>query len=138
MQNNDLDATIIKEVIFMVKVLIIEDDESLYRMYSTEMGLSGFKVVWHNKGNGVVDKAKTENPNIILLDIILPDKDGLHILKELKSDPLTKKVPVIMLTNFGSDANVREALENGAEDFLLKYKIVPAEIVQKIRDILKV
>jgi DNA-binding response OmpR family regulator len=122
----------------MKKVLIIEDDESLYKMYSTELELSGFKVIWQSTGLEVNKRTIEENPDIILCDIILPGRDGLAILKELKSDPLTKNVPVIMLTNFGSDSNIHIALENGAEDFLLKYKIVPSEIVKKINEVLSV
>ena len=122
----------------MQKILLIEDDESLYKMYSMELEMSGFETVWQNTGIGVTDKAKKENPNLILLDIMLPDKDGIKILKDLKEDPATKAIPVVMLTNFGSDENIKVALETGAEDFILKFQIVPAELVVKVKQILKI
>jgi len=121
----------------MNTVLIIEDDESLYKMYSTELELSSYKVYWQNKGSGVPERAKEVKPDIILCDIIIPEKDGLSVLQDLKSDPDTKNIPVIMLTNFGSNENITKALEGGAEDFLLKYKIVPSEVVLKIKQVLE-
>ncbi|MBU1104520.1 MAG: response regulator [Patescibacteria group bacterium] len=122
----------------MPKILLIEDDESLYKMYSTELEMEGYETVWHNTGIGATETAKKENPALILLDIMLPDKDGIKILKDLKEEPVTKNIPVVMLTNFGSDENIKVALETGAEDFILKYQIVPAELVVKIKQILKV
>ena len=116
----------------MKKILIIEDDESLAKMYQTELELHEFEVAWLKSGENAVEEVKKEAPTMILLDIMLPKKEGLSILKDLKSDPETKDVPVFMLTNFGSDENVRTALDAGAEDFILKYKIVPEEVAKKI------
>lgn len=121
----------------MQKILLIEDDESLYKMYSMELTMSGYETIWHNTGIGATEVAKKENPALILLDIMLPDKDGIKILKDLKEEEATKNIPVVMLTNFGSDENIKTALEIGAEDFILKYKIVPAELVVKVKQILK-
>ena len=116
----------------MKKVLFVEDDASLYRMYSIELELRGYNVVWESNGGKAFSKAKSESPNLILLDIMLPETDGLTILKNLKSDDLTKDIPVFVLTNFGDEENIKKALEGGAEDFILKYKIVPSELAQKI------
>ncbi len=120
----------------MTKILIIEDDESLARMYKTELDLHGMEVSWLKTGENAVSEVKKEAPTLVLLDIMLPKENGLSILKELKADDETKNVPVFILTNFGSDKNVRTALDSGAEDFILKYKIVPDEVAKKIKDFL--
>jgi len=116
----------------MKKILFVEDDESLYRMYSTELELRGYQVVWESNGAKAFSKAQAESPDIILLDIMLPEMDGLTILQNLKSSDVTKDIPIFVLTNFGDEENIKKALEGGAEDFILKYKIVPSELAQKV------
>ena len=116
----------------MKKILFVEDDASLYRMYSTELELGGYKVVWESNGGNACSKAQSESPDLILLDIMLPKMDGITILQNLKSSDITKDIPVFVLTNFGDEANIKKALEGGAEDFILKYKIVPSELAQKV------
>jgi len=114
------------------KILFVEDDSSLYKMYSTELELRGYQVVWESNGANAFSKAQAEYPDLILLDIMLPEMDGLTILQNLKSYDATKDIPVFVLTNFGDDENIKRALEGGAEDFILKYRIVPSELAQKV------
>lgn len=116
-----------------MKVLMIEDEDALFNMYKTELEESGWKVVRNSEGKDVEDFINKEKPDIILLDIMLPEESGLSILKKIKENPDTSKVPVVMLTNYGNDANIKKAIETGAEDFILKYKIVPSEVVEKLR-----
>jgi len=116
-------------------ILLVEDDESLYNLYSTEFDLNGHSVAWHKVGTGVIDKIKEEKPDAVLLDIMLPEKTGLEILKDIKADSTVNQIPVIMLTNFGTQENVHEAIENGAEDFIMKHNVVPEEIVEKVLSI---
>lgn len=121
----------------MAKVLIVEDDLNLYTLYKTEFEFSGYTTINNNTGDGVNEQIKKEHPDIVLLDIMLPKKDGLTILSEVKSDPETKDLPAIMLTNFGNEENVKKAIDTGAEDFILKFKSVPSEVVSKVDDIIK-
>lgn len=116
----------------MKKILIVEDDTSLYKMYVTELELRKYKVVWINSGDKAYEAIKNESPDLILLDIMLPQVDGLSILKQLKDSEDAKNIPIFMLTNFGEEENVKKALETGAEDFILKYKIVPSELADRI------
>jgi len=116
-------------------ILLVEDDESLYNLYSTEFDLNGHSVAWHKVGSGVIDKIKAEKPDAVLLDIMLPEKTGFEILKEVKVDEEIKNIPIIMLTNFGTQENVHEAIEEGAEDFIMKHNVVPEEIVEKVEEI---
>lgn len=123
--------------VVMAKILIVEDDLNLYTLYDTEFELSGHKTVRNETGEGVTEQVIAEKPNVVLLDIMLPKKDGLTILSELNRNPATHDVPKIMLTNFGNEENVKKAIDNGAEDFILKYKSVPSEVVSKVEEILK-
>jgi DNA-binding response OmpR family regulator len=118
------------------KVLIVEDDIALYNMYSIELKLKGFDVINVNNGLQAMPKAKDYKPDIILLDIMLPGMNGLNILTELKGNPETSEIPVMMLTNYGSEDNVKKALESGASDYIMKYKILPTELAHKISLIL--
>jgi len=114
------------------KVLIVEDDMALFNMYSVELKIKGYDVLNVNDGLQALSKAKEFRPDIILLDIMLPGMNGLNILTELKADPQTMDMPIIMLTNYGSEDNVKKALESGAADYIMKYKILPSELADKI------
>lgn len=116
----------------MAKILIVEDDQALYSLYATEFSLRGHETVWAKDGEDGLAKAKGGQFKLVLLDIMLPKANGLDILAQLKQDPTTKTLPVMILTNFGNEENVKRALEYGAEDFILKYKIVPSEVVDKV------
>ena len=118
------------------KILIIEDDVSLYTMYATELGLKAYDVSNVADGATAVEAIKTRTPDLILLDLMLPGKNGLEILQEIKSLPETKDIKVVMLTNFGNDENISKALELGAEDYIMKYNIVPSELSDKVASIL--
>src|SRR3989304_7717333 len=118
------------------KVLIIEDDIALYNMYSTELSLKGYEVLNVSDGSKAFEEAKKEKPDLVLLDVMLPQKNGLAILEELKSNEDTRDIRVVMLTNYGTDENISKAVELGAEDYIMKYNIVPSELSSKINAIL--
>lgn len=118
------------------KVLIVEDDMALFNMYSVELKIKGYDVLNVNDGLQALPKTKDYQPDIVLLDIMLPGMNGLNILTELKSDPQTSEIPIIMLTNYGSEDNVKKALESGAADYIMKYKILPSELSDKIGAVL--
>ncbi len=111
---------------------MVEDDQSLYNIYSTELQLKGYEVSNVADGMLAVDKIRSERPDLVLLDLVLPGKNGLEILHEVKSDEELKSLRVVMLTNYGDEENVKKALDYGAEDFMLKYNIVPSELSQKV------
>ena len=118
------------------KIVIVEDDTSLYNLYKTELELKEYLVINVADGSLAVDILKDEMPDLVLLDLMLPGKNGLQILEELKSDMDTKELRVIMLTNFGNEDNVSRALELGAEDYIMKYNIVPSELSEKVSSLL--
>lgn len=118
------------------KVLLVDDDQALLQLYSLELTGRQYDVVTALDGSAGVDKAKTEKPDVILLDVMMPKTDGIAALSKLKADTDLSKIPVIMLTNFGQENLVQQAFTLGASDYLLKYKVTPAEMAEKVAQVL--
>lgn len=119
------------------KIVIIEDDTFLAEMYVTKFELEGFKIYAAINGDDGVKLVKKIKPDLILLDILLPKKNGFEVLEELKGDKDVKDIPVILLTNLGQKEDVDKGLELGAVDYLIKAHFVPSEVVEKVKGILK-
>ncbi len=119
------------------KVLIVEDEESLAQMYKTKFEKEGYTVFLAADGVQGLELAGKEKPDIILLDIILPKKDGFMVLSELKADKKTSKIKVIMLTNLGQDEDIVKGKKIGAIDHFVKASLTPAQLVDKVREYLK-
>jgi len=81
--------------------------------------------------------AKSQKPDLILLDLILPKKDGFEVLKELKKDESTKEIPVIVLTNLEDIESVEKAIELGANTYLVKAQYTLNEVIQKVKKALE-
>lgn len=116
----------------MEKILLVDDDEALRQLYSAELITKGYQVVVASDGDEGVEKAKAEKPNLILLDIMMPKTDGIAALAKIKQEAELKGIPVLMLTNFGQENLVKQAFDLGAADYLLKYKVTPAEMSEKV------
>ncbi|MFH1236416.1 MAG: response regulator [Parcubacteria group bacterium] len=116
-----------------LKILLVEDEKMLSEMYVAKFSKEGVKVMTAADGVAGLEIAKRELPDIILLDIIIPKIDGFAVLKELKSDPSTRKIPIILLTNLGQDEDVNKGKDLGADDYFIKSDHTPAEVVLKVR-----
>ena len=114
------------------KVMFVEDDESFFNIFSVPLKMRGYEVAHVADGSRAMDAILQEKPDLVLMDIILPGMSGLEILKEMKENLDTKEIKVVMLTNFGNDENVNKAVEYGAEDYYMKYNVVPSELPEKI------
>lgn len=119
------------------RILLVEDDPFLLDMYSTKFKEAGFDVVIAQDGEMGLVRAKEIIPELILLDVVLPKKDGFEVLKVLKSSFETVGIPVIMLTNLGLDSDVKRGLELGAQNYIIKAHFTPTEVVAKVKEILK-
>lgn len=119
------------------KILLVEDDPFLLDMYSMKFKEAGFDLVIAQDGELALIKVKEECPDLILLDIVLPKKDGFEVLRNLKSDGHTAKIPVVLLTNLGLDGDVKRGLELGAKGYIVKAHFTPTEVIAKIKEILK-
>lgn len=118
------------------QILLVEDDEFLMELYAVKLSMEGFDVLSANDGRKGLRLAKEKIPDLILLDIILPQMDGLEVLKTLKKDPATKKIPVILLTNLSHKEEVQKGFAAGAKDYLIKAHFMPSEVVEKIKKLL--
>ncbi len=120
-----------------ITIALIEDDPFLSSMYSTKFELEGFRVISANdgiKGSQLITK---ELPDLILLDILMPKKNGFDVLTDIKKNKNTKKIPVILLTNLNQTEEVERGMELGAVDYLIKAHFMPSEVVEKIKKALK-
>ena len=120
------------------RLLIIEDDGVLRKALSDYLVAEGFDVSCAEDGEVGVDMALSETPDLVLLDIVLPKKDGYQVLKEIKANAKTNLVPIVLLTNLGSINDVEKALELGATTYLVKSDYRLEEITTKIKEILHI
>lgn len=119
------------------KILIIEDDNFLADIYKTKLELEGFKVLLTSDGEKGLKIIQTKNPDLVLLDVLLPKLDGFAILETIKKeDSPVKTIPIILLTNLGQKEEVHKGLRLGAADYLIKAHFKPAEVIEKIKKIL--
>lgn len=121
----------------MAKILLIEDDENLIRSFTDFMEKERFEVISATNGEEGVETAKKINPDLILLDVILPKKNGFTVLEELKKDDNSKKIPVIILTNLEEEKDIEKALSLGAYTYLVKANYSLDEILKKIKEVLE-
>ncbi len=113
-------------------ILLIEDDKYLCEMYKESLQEIGFKVSIAYDGVEGMKKIKSENPDLILLDLVLPKKKGLEILREMKKDNKLKEIPVIILSNLGEEEDIKKGIDLGAVDYMVKVKFTPKEVTEKI------
>ncbi len=118
------------------KVLIVEDEPILLRALNVELLSQGFEVISAKDGEAALKLIKEENPQLILLDLIMPKKNGFEVLKEIKNDDQTKRIPVIVLTNLGQEKDKKEVFDLGAEDYFVKASTDLNELSKKIEKIL--
>lgn len=119
-----------------MKILLVDDDQALRQLYNVELSGHQFEVIMAVDGLDGVEKAQKEKPDLVLMDIMMPNMDGIAALSKMKGDADIKKIPVIMLTNFGQENLVQQAFSLGAVDYLLKYKVTPSEMAEKVTQVL--
>ncbi|MDR3558819.1 MAG: response regulator [Candidatus Pacebacteria bacterium] len=119
------------------KILIIEDEAALQQALIEFLGAENFAVVSAVDGQQGLELAKSEDPDLVLLDIILPKLDGYAVLEELKKNAVTKNTPVILLTNLESAEDIQKAFDKGATTYLVKSEYRLEDIVKKIKETLK-
>ncbi|MFC1721914.1 response regulator transcription factor [Patescibacteria group bacterium] len=119
-----------------IKILLAEDDQDLQEMYETKFTMEGFEVIKAENGVEALNKVDLEKPHIILLDIVMPEMDGFQALRDLRANPKTKEIPVLLLTNLGQEGDIKKGIELGAADYLIKANFTPNEVVAKVKKIL--
>lgn len=121
-----------------IKILLAEDDLQLVDMYSRKFELEGFDVRIAEDGQKAINILKDFTPDVAILDIMMPNVDGLEVLKHLKSTPGMENVITIMLTNMSDQTTAEEIYELGATEYLVKAELTPLEVANKVRELLKI
>ena len=120
----------------MKKILFVEDEPTLQKAVSEILTQEGFKIFGALDGEAGLELIKKERPDLVLLDLILPKKDGFEVLKEMKEDQGLKEIPVIVLTNLEGMGDVEKALSLGATTYLVKANYELDDVVKRIKQIL--
>lgn len=115
-------------------VLFVEDDPAFADMYRLKLEMDGYRVRLARDGQEALDmlQAGAELPDLVFLDIRLPRMDGMALLKRLRDSRRTEHLPVVILSNYGEDDLVRQGVELGAREYLIKANVTPAQLSQGV------
>ena len=102
------------------KILAVDDERHIVRLVEVNLQRAGYEVVTAYDGREALEKVKAENPDLVVLDVMMPYMDGFEVLKNLKADPTTAEIPVIMLTAKAQDADVFRGWQSGVDCYLTK------------------
>lgn len=124
----------------MPKILVVDDDPDLVETVSMMLESRNFEVIPAYGGNEGLQKARSQRPDLIVLDVMMPDKDGFEVCKELKADPKLAEIPVLLLTAVASKISEtrytpRMGMETDADDYVDK-PVEPEEIVRRVERLL--
>jgi len=119
-------------------VLIVEDDEMLLRALYLAFLHSGFTIATASDGETAVRMTERLKPSLVLLDLLLPKMSGFEYLQAIKANPVSKGIPVIVLSNLGDKSDMEKAKELGAADYFIKANTDLSELAKKVNDIIKI
>lgn len=117
-------------------ILIIEDEEVLLSVLTEKLRLSGYRVIGAKDGAAGFDLVKAERPDLILLDILLPKKNGFEVLTDINKDKELMKIPVVVISNSGQPVEIKKLLDLGVKDYLVKAEFEPREVLEKVEKVL--
>jgi len=121
-------------VMAKTKILLVEDDAVLAKVIYEELSEAGFETFQAYDGEAGLTMAREKHPDLILLDVLLPKKNGFEVLETLKKSPETKEISIIMLTMLGNDDDLKKGLKLGASDYIVKSQHALPEIVEKVKE----
>ena len=117
----------------MAKILIIEDEEIMYSLLEKKLKQEGYEVNVAKNGEEGLEKMKTNRPDLVLLDIIMPKKGGFEVMEEMRKEEDLKDLPVVVISNSGQPVELDKAKELGAKDWLIKTEFDPQEVIEKVK-----
>lgn len=117
----------------MTKVLVAEDDKFLIKVYESKLLKAGFDAKIAQDGVEALEMLKTFVPDVILLDLMMPNKDGFQVLTELKADQKLKHIPVIVTSNLSQPEDKKKAMDLGAKDYIVKSDTPIQDIIEKLK-----
>lgn len=118
-----------------ISVLVVEDDKFISGAYQAKFESEGFNCKFAFNGEEALEILKAFIPDVIILDLVMPVKNGFEVLKEIKKDKKLSKIHVLVATNLGQEQYIVKAKEMGANDYILKSELTLEELVKKIRSI---
>jgi DNA-binding response OmpR family regulator len=116
-------------------VLVVDDDPVILKLLEVNFEMEGFTVLLARDGQEGIDVARSDRPDVIVSDIMMPRKSGLELVTELKSDPSTNDIPIILLSAKAQNADVRSGMEAGADDYITK-PFEPLDLVDRVNGLL--
>jgi DNA-binding response OmpR family regulator len=118
------------------KVLVVDDEEYIQHILNFSLGAEGYEVITAADGEEAVNIARSEKPDIIVLDIMMPKMDGYEACKQLKADPRTQNIPVILLTAKGREVDRKLGAEAGADDYVVK-PFSPGRLIERVEGFIR-
>ncbi|MDO8514416.1 MAG: response regulator [bacterium] len=118
------------------KILLLEDEKVLGEILLNKLLTSGYDTSWETDGESGIQKMRTMKPDLLLLDIVMPKKDGYEVLEEMRKDEELKNIPTIVISNSGQPVEISRILELGAKDYIIKAQFNPDEVLEKIQKFL--
>lgn len=115
------------------KILIIEDDEHVAQIYDIKFSKEGYETIIASNGDEGIKMMKDQKPDLVILDIMMPRKDGFMVLEEVKADPEISKIPVLAISNLGQESDGERALALGAREYLIKVSYSMQEVLEKAK-----
>ncbi|MCX6790570.1 MAG: response regulator [Candidatus Gribaldobacteria bacterium] len=120
----------------MPNIILVEDDPFLIDIYKQKFESAGFGINVVKNGSKVLDALAQSKPDLLLLDIVLPEMAGWEVLEKIKAEPNYKDLKVVILSNLGQKEEVEKGLQMGADKYLIKSQYKPSEVVEKVKEIL--
>lgn len=119
------------------KVLLAEDEEHIGKLIVFKLEKEGLEVIWKQDGESALAAVKSELPDLILLDVMMPKMNGFDVLKAIQNDESIKNIPIVMLTAKAQESDIVDGINKGATDYIVK-PFRPAELVARIKRFLKI
>jgi DNA-binding response OmpR family regulator len=116
------------------KVLLAEDDRFIARAYEAGLERAGFDMLVVYDGKEAMNIIKREKPDIVLLDLVMPIKNGFEVLEEIQLDETLQHIPVVVLSNLGQESDIKKGTELGAVDYLVKSDYSMKEVIEKVKE----
>jgi len=117
----------------MKKILLIEDEEIIISLLQRKLKGEGYEVIVAKHGKEGLEKMKSEKPDLILLDIVIPVMDGFEVLEEMNKSTELKKIPVVIISNSGEPVELDRVKKLGVKDWLIKTEFDPQEVLEKVK-----
>lgn len=121
----------------MKKIIIAEDDQFLSNAYRVKLTKEGYDVKMTSDGEELLEVLKTYKADLVILDLLMPKKDGFETLKEIKENPNLKNIPVIIASNLGQTNDIDQGMKMGASDYIVKSDLSLEDLLKKIKELIK-